>query len=320
MLSSFKPNPAPAFVLASLMMAQIYFVRRFPQPGESIQALDLYCETGGKGLNVLLGLHKLAIPLNGLIPCGANPLSKHQCEDVLSQHQLMHISEVTAGEYNGHGVALIDESGQNQITVHAGANALLTPAHIAAQTSAIKQASLVYSSFESPDSAIEKMFSLAGEAGRLTVLNPSPYRPLTPALLAVCDVLIMNQSEAAAWLEVPESALASREAAYTTLHDLKFTQRYPGTTLIITLGCQGAIALLDDGSWHQHAAYPATVVDSLGAGDAFASALLASLLQSADVTQALKQGCASASMLIRERGVINNLPTPATLQAFLSAN
>lgn len=319
MLASFKPNPAPAFVLASLMMAQIYFVRRFPQPGESLQALDLYCETGGKGLNVLLGLHKLGIPVNGLIPCGNHPQSQHQCADILTQQQLAHITRVSVGEYNGHGVALIDEAGQNQITVHAGANALLTPEHIQAQASAIAQASLVYASFESSAAAISAAFTLARAAGRLTVLNPSPYQPLTPALLALSDVLIMNQSEAAAWLQVDEAALASREAAHHLLHELQFTQRYPGKSLILTLGCQGAVALLDDGSWHEHAAYATTVVDSLGAGDAFASAMLASLLQSADVTQALRNGCASASLLVRQRGVIDNLPTPASLQAFISA-
>lgn len=319
MLSSFKPNPAPAFVLASLMMAQIYFVRRFPQPGESLQALDLYCETGGKGLNVLLGLYKLGIPLHGLIPCGTTPLSQHQCQDILSLHQLTHINRVTVGEYNGHGVALIDEAGQNQITVHAGANALLTAEHIQPQASAIQQASLVYASFESSEIAICAAFTLAQAAGRLTVLNPSPFKPLTPNMLALSDVLIMNQSEAAAWLQVDQSALATRQAAQHLLHELQFTQRYPGKSLILTLGDQGAIALLDDGSWHEHAAYSTTVVDSLGAGDAFASALLASLLQSSDLTRALEHGCASASLLIRQRGVIDNLPTPTSLQAFLSA-
>ncbi|MCB5190501.1 PfkB family carbohydrate kinase [Methylobacillus arboreus] len=318
MLASFKPTASSAYVLASLMIAQIYFVRRFPVAGESLQADDFYCETGGKGLNVLVGLHKLGVPVRGIIPCGRNHISEQQCADIIAQWQLNHISRAATAEYNGNGVALIDAQGQNQIIVHSGANALLDATHIQQEASAIAQADLVYAPFELPDAAIMAAFSIARVAGRITVLNPSPYREISPDLLALTDVLIMNQTEAQAWLHIPQDKLSTRESALAWLYSMQFNQRFPGKSLIMTLGCQGAIAILEDGSTRQQAGFDTEVIDSIGAGDAFASAMLASLLQGHCIDTALLHGCASASLLVRARGLLSNLPTSQTLQYFLS--
>lgn len=318
MLANFKPTTSNAYVLASLMIAHIYFVRRFPTPGESWQADDFYCETGGKGLNVLIGLHKLGIPVDGIIPCGRHPSSQQQCQDILSQWQLAHIASVVTAEYNGQGVALIDAQGQNQIIVHPGANALLDAMHIQQQTPHIQQADLIYSSFELPDVAILAAFRIAQAAGRMTVLNPSPYRDIDPELLAHADVLIMNQAEAETWLNGAPENFISCEATLAWLHAMRFNRHFPDKSIIITLGCQGVAAILEDGTTYEQAGFHAEAVDSIGAGDAFASALVASLLKGHAVTTALQYGCASASLTIRQRGLLAHLPTTSTLQDFLT--
>lgn len=317
MLASFRPISSSAYVLASLMIAHIYSVRRFPQVGESLQADHFYCETGGKGLNVLIGLHKLGTPVNGIIPCGQHPFSHQQCKDILSQWQLDHIAIALTGEYNGHGVALVDAHGQNQIIVHPGANALLDTSHIQKHVTAIGQADLTYASFELPDAAICTAFSIAHAAGRMTVLNPSPYREINPELLALTDVFIVNQSEAQAWLQSPAESFASRDAALNWLRAAQFNQRFPGKSLVITLGCQGVIAMLEDGSSYQQAGFDTEVIDSIGAGDAFASTFLASVLRGNTIKTALRNGCASASLVIRQHGLLPHLPTTESLQSFL---
>ncbi|MGY1490173.1 PfkB family carbohydrate kinase [Methylobacillus pratensis] len=318
MLASFKPRASNAYVLASLMIAHIYFVRRFPAPGESWQADDFYCETGGKGLNVLIGLHKLGISVDGIMPCGRHPSSQQQCQDILSQWQLDHIACAVTAEYNGQGVALIDAQGQNQIIVHPGANALLGETHIQQQTASIQQADLAYSSFELPDAAILVAFKIAHAAGRMTVLNPSPYRDISAKLLALTDVLIMNQAEAQAWLNGAPENFTSCEAALAWLDAMRFNRHFPGKSLIITLGDQGVAAILEDGTTYGQAGFHAEAVDSIGAGDAFASALLASLLQGQTINTALQYGCASASLTVRQRGLLLHLPTASTLQDFLT--
>ncbi|MFL9610738.1 PfkB family carbohydrate kinase [Methylobacillus sp. Pita2] len=318
MLASFKPRASNAYVLASLMIAHIYFVRRFPAPGESWQADDFYCETGGKGLNVLIGLRKLQIPVDGILPCGSHPSSQQQCQDILSQWQLRHIASAVTAKYNGHGVALIDAQGQNQIIVHPGANALLDETHVQQQAASIQQADLIYAPFELPDNAILAAFKIAHSVGSMTVLNPSPYHVISSELLALTDVLIMNQTEAQAWLNGAPGNFNSCAAALAWLHTIRFNQRFPGKSIIITLGCQGAVAILEDGSTYEQAGFRAEAIDTIGAGDAFASAFIASLLQGNITTTALQHGCASASLTVRQRGLLPHLPTASTLQDFLA--
>lgn len=319
MLTSFKPIASSAYVLASLMIAHIYSVRRFPQAGESLHADHFYCETGGKGLNVLIGLHKLDTPVSGIIPCGHHPFSQQQCKDILSQWQLLdRIAVALTDEYNGHGVALVDAHGQNQIVVHPGANALLNASHLQEYVTEIGQADLIYASFELPDAAICAAFSVAHAAGRMTVLNPSPYREISPELLALTDVFIVNQSEAQAWLHSPAESFTNRNVALNWLRSARFNQRFPGKSLVMTLGGQGAIAMLEDGSTCQQAGFDTEVIDSIGAGDAFASAFLASLLRGNAIDTALRNGCASASLTIRQHGLLPHLPTMETLQLFLA--
>ncbi|MPS49810.1 PfkB family carbohydrate kinase [Methylobacillus sp.] len=318
MLASFTPTTSHAYILASLMIAHIYFVRRFPAPGESCQADGFYCETGGKGLNVLIGLHKLGIPVDGILPCGRTPSSRQQHLEVLSQWALDHIAAPITAEYNGHGVALIDEQGQNQIIVHPGANALLGENHVQPHATSIQRANLVYAPFELPDSAILAAFKIAHSAGRMTVLNPSPYRDISPELLALTDVFILNQTEAQAWLNGMPEHFASCEAALTWLRAIRFNQRFAGKSIILTLGCKGAIALLENGNTYTHAGFVTPTVDTIGAGDAFASALLASLLRGDCVNTALRHGCASASLTIRQRGLLPHLPSEKVLHDFLN--
>lgn len=318
MLASFKPSSSNAYILASLMIAHVYFVRRFPAPGESFQAENFYCETGGKGLNVLVGLHKLAVPVNGILPCGYHPTSQQQLQHILTQWQLNHIASAVIAEHNGHGVALIDAQGQNQIIIYPGANALLGEAEIQRQAAHIQQAELTYAPFELPDAAITAAFSIARAANRMTVLNPSPYRNINPTLLALTDVLIMNQTEAQAWLNGTPEHFATQSTTLTWLRHIQFNQRFPGKSLIITLGNQGVVAHLEDGSIHQQEAFDTQVVDSIGAGDAFASAFLASLLQGNHLSTALQYACASASLCIRQSGLLAHLPTRDILQSFLS--
>ena len=318
MLASFRPTASSAYMLASLMIAHIYSVRRFPQSGESLQAEHFYCETGGKGLNVLVGLHKLGTPVSGIIPCGQHPFSQQQCRDILAQWQLGHIALALTGEYNGHGVALVDAHGQNQIVVHPGANALLDASHIQQYVTDIEQADLAYASFELPDVAIHTAFAVARAAGRMTVLNPSPYREISPELLTLTDVLIVNQTEAQALLQSPAEHFTSRDAALNWLRFTHFNQRFPGKSLVMTLGRQGAIAMLENGNTCQQEGFDTKVIDSVGAGDAFASAFLASLLRGNLINTALRNGCASASLVIRQHGLLPHLPTMGILQSFLN--
>ena len=98
------------------------------------------------------------------------------------------------------GVALImvDDHGENMISVASGANLDLLPADIDAVPDEVFRAAKVFlACLESPLETVARGLARAKAAGLLTVLNPAP---LTSAydvrgLLPLVDVLTPNQGE-----------------------------------------------------------------------------------------------------------------------------
>ena len=85
-------------------------------------------------------------------------------------------------------------------------------------------------------------------------------------------------------------------------------------TLVLTLGDQGAQL-----GAVSVAAFPATVVDTTGAGDAFTAAFAVALAEGLSDLDAVRWGCAAGAHMVEHPGVVPGLPTRAQLEARLGA-
>ena len=74
-----------------------------------------------------------------------------------------------------------------------------------------------------------------------------------------------------------------------------------GRAVIVTRGKNGAIAF--DGGWHKVASFPATVKDTIGAGDSHVGALMAALAIGKNLTQGLKFANLVSSYIVSQEGV-----------------
>ena len=92
---------------------------------------------------------------------------------------------------------LVYADGDNSIAVFPGANMDIGAPEIAQAAQAIGRASLVYGQLEMAAAAVLAAFTVARAQGVRTVLNASPAAGVSPALLAVTDVLVVNAVEAA---------------------------------------------------------------------------------------------------------------------------
>jgi ribokinase len=291
-------NPPRLFVLGSFIQAQIMRLSRLPGPGESLPAHGRMVEIGGKGLNLLIGAHRLGACVRGVIPAGDDPEGDALVQ-LLREQGLDEGCVLRVPGASGQGVGLVGEDGENMIAIWPGANALLDAVHVRALAGQVQAAQLVCAQFEIGDAPILAAFELARGAGIPTLLNAAPFRPLSPQLLALTDVLVLNRSEAAAWLRCDEVAVDAE-------HDLR--GRGFGGVLVITLGRDGALAL---GTGEQSLRQPGFVIeaqDSTGAGDAFCAGLAVALAQTGDWSRALRQGCACGALVARSHGVLSALP------------
>jgi ribokinase len=177
------------------------------------------------------------------------------------------------------------------------------PQFVAAASAVIASASVVVSQLETPQEAALAAFRIAREAGALTVLNPSPAAVLDPVLVALTDVLVPNEYEAAALVgqggEPAELALALAERVGAA---------------VVTAG--GAGAFIAVGGQVEHVPAPAVdVVDTTGAGDAFIGALAVLLREGAPLREAVAFAVRAASLAVTRPGSMPSYPTAAELSS-----
>lgn len=89
-------------------------------------------------------------------------------------------------------------------------------------------------------------------------------------------------------------------------------------TVIVTLGAAGNEAVANGVAVRQEA-FPATVVDTVGAGDAFLGTAVVALLGGAPVAEALRRGAAAGAIAVSRRGVYDALPARDDVDLYLTA-
>ncbi|GAA4341402.1 ribokinase [Pigmentiphaga soli] len=309
------PEPPRIAVLGSFMQACCWRMARLPRRGESVCAEAFATEPAGKGLSVAVGSRRLGARVDLLMAIGNDYVGDRLLQR-LSDEGLAAGHVHRRGARSGYGAGL-EGGGDNAIAVFPGANALLAPADVAAAEADIAAAGLLYGQFEVPPATVEAAFRAARAHGTRTVLNPSPWRPLAPALLALADVLIVNAVEARALLRRPlapdRAGCAARLAA--ALPALR--RRWRGEWLVVSLGAEGSLAVARDGSVAEAPALPVPATRSVGAGDAFSAGFCVALARGAGVRQALREGNACAALAVGRDGILDALPRAEELAAAL---
>ncbi|HEX7873753.1 MAG TPA: ribokinase [Sphingobium sp.] len=298
----------PIFVLGSLVAACCARVARCPEPGETLRATDFLLEPGGKGFNVALAAHRLQVPVDGLFAVG-DDLPGALMRASFARLGLREEMIETVGVPTGAGVGLIQADGENRIAVFPGANEALTAAHVAAREHRLRDAAVVFAQFEVSDEPIAAAFALARAAGIATILNPSPYRPISPEILAATDIMIVNENEA---------AQLARDCDSPGSFDRLAAVLAP-RTLIVTRGAQGALVWIEGEHRLEQPGLVVDVVDSIGAGDAFAGGVIAALARGLGLATALQWGCGAGALAVVQMGLIDALPDVPALDAVIRA-
>lgn len=126
------------------------------------------------------------------------------------------------------------------------------------------------------------------------------YGAPLPELLRHVDLFLPNESEATA-ISGESDAEAALEALTATI-----------PLVVVKLGARGAIAGQGEDRWYA-AAYPADVVDTTGAGDAFAAAFLFRWCAGRSIPDALRMANAAGSLAVRRPGAGGAIPYESEL-------
>ncbi len=276
-------------VVGSVNLDMVASAARLPEPGETVTDATFAVHPGGKGANQALAARRLGADVALIARVGTDMNTGPALE--LLRHDGVDLDRASRDREHATGVALIvvDDNGENQITVAPGANRHLLPADLD-----LTGFDAVIAQLEVP---VETVLAAARACEGLFVLNAAPVRELPPELIEACDVIVLNEGEHAALAE----ALSGSSALVVT-----------------TLGPRGARAHRD-GEEVAFASAPAVnAIDTVGSGDAFTGALTVALCEDREIADALAWACGAGALAATRRGAQPSLPFRSELDDFMA--
>ena len=286
-------------VIGSYNRDTVLRLERFPAPGETLTALGMVAFHGGKGSNQAVAAAR-AGGCVGIIAALGDDAAGEAARGLWAAEGIAAEAVQTTQAPTGAATILLDAAGKNQIIIIAGANAELTmlPGFMPPADIAVALAQL-----ETPQAATAALFRSLTGARR--ILNVAPAAPISPELLSVTDMLVLNETEAAilAQREAEHAALALALAA-ETMRDV-----------IVTAGAIGAFWARPDGVVIDTAPPRVTVTDTTGAGDAVLGAFAAFSAEGFTQEKTLRLAVTAGALACTQEGAVPSLPYRAAILA-----
>jgi ribokinase len=296
-------------ILGIFVADTAYRAERQPKMGETILGRTFALGPGGKGSNQAVAAAMAGGEVHFITRLGRDDFAGIARSTWAKAGVIPEITEDPESYTGAAYIFIEDATGNNAIIVAPGAAGRISVEDVESRAELIGGASVFVTQLEQPIPAAHRALEIARKGGARTILNPAPAAELPPGMLALCDFVTPNESEAEGITGVPVRSVADAERAAEAL-----LAQGVGAA-IITLGEKGA--LYRDGSRSVHVPVfdAGPVVETTGAGDAFNGGFATALAEGADPVEAVRFGCATASISVTRPGTAPSMPTRAEIDA-----
>ncbi len=290
----------------SLNIDYVYSVDHFVAKGETLSSTGLQVFTGGKGLNQSIALAKAGAQVYHAGAIG--PDGKFLLETMEQAGVNTDYVAVLTDDRTGNAIIQRDQEGDNCILLYGGTNQMITD----------EQVDSVLSNFSAGDYLILQneinnlpyILEKAHEKGMVIVLNPSPMNEKILALpLEYVNIFMLNEVEAG-------QILSCDTGADTAELTEKLRTKFPGATIILTLGGDGSVCIEGENQFVQ-SAFKVSVADTTAAGDTFTGFFIGGLLRGQDKREAMRTASAAAAIACSRMGAAPSIPTSEEVKTFL---
>lgn len=300
-------------VLGVFMADTTYRSDRLPRRGETITGRGFALGPGGKGSNQAVAAALAGAEVRLISRLGRDAFAEMAREMWRRAGVLPEVTE-DPDSHTGAACILVDDAtGDNAIIITPGAAAHISAADVESRADLIAGADVLLTQLEQPMPAALRALQIARAAGTVTILNPAPAAALPAGMLALCDYVTPNESEAEGLTGI---AVASPEDARRAADGLLAEG---AGAAIITLGERGV--LFHDGrrSLVVPALAAGPVVETTGAGDAFNGGFAAALAEGMEPVAAARFGCAVAAISVTRPGAASSMPGRDEVDRLLAA-
>ena len=280
------------------------FTGTFPEDSRTVMLDALASNHGGRGANCAV----LARAMGGdveLVSCVGADFAGSEYEAELSGLGVATAGILYSAEASTTRVVLADNGRDSRVYVHQrrGPNYEEAFGRWVADTVRRSRPAILYCTSEIPRA---NLAALSSAASSVSVYAPGHDVVLYSATMLVdcvgrCDILVVNTTEA----RILESILGCPIASVHEEYGLR--------AVIVTCGTDGSECHLEESPFHVSACQATSVVDTSGAGDAFAAGLIDGLLRGWDLRASMRFGASLASFIVESVGCRTVVPSRAAV-------
>ncbi|NTU78126.1 MAG: ribokinase [Chloroflexales bacterium] len=307
------PHPTVC-VVGSVNMDLVVRTPALPAPGQTILGGPFNTFPGGKGANQAVAAARAGGQVALIAAVGADAYGPALRTGLADEGVDVAGVQLRSDAATGIALIAVDPLGQNTIIVAPGANATLSSANVEQAAAVIQASAVLLLQLEVPLPAVTAAARIARAAGTRVVLNPAPAAPLDDVVLALADVLVPNETEAAALCNLqPGDGSSAEHMAYAL-------RRRGPRAVVITLGDRGVLLLDEDAKQVIHQPpFVVPAIDATAAGDAFIGALAVALAEHRPLHEAVRWGAAAGALAATIAGAQPSLPLRAQIETMLAS-
>ena len=296
-------------VLGVFVADTAYRASRMPKMGETILGNSFVLGPGGKGSNQAVAAGNLGADVTIITRLADDDFGK-MAKQTWQNANVKGSIKYSTNSYTGAAFIFIDDkTGDNAIIISPGAASEISLSDIHDNSEIISSTDVFLTQLEQPIEVAQEGLKVAKENNKITILNPAPAARLPKEIFGLCDFITPNETETEALTGLPVRNEKEAENAAKVLNDLGVK------TPIITMGEQGAFL-------YEHGLVPAfnagKVVETTGAGDAFNGGFAVALSEGKSALEAVKFGCATASISVTRAGTAPSMPARDEVEEILS--
>ena len=299
-------------ILGVFVADTAYRADRPPRMGETILGNSFALGPGGKGSNQAVAAARAGGEVHFVSKLGRDAFADLALsiwndagvKPAVSQHD---------DSYTGAAYIFIEEAtGNNAIIICPGVAGTISAEDVEARRDLIGGASVFITQLEQPMEAAHRALEIAKAGGARTILNPAPAAEVAREMLAMCDFVTPNESEAEGITGMAVTTLDDARRAAEVFLDMGVG------AAVITLGENGAFYMDRETSAHVPPFNAGPVVETTGAGDAFNGGCAVALSEGRTPVDAVRFGCATAAISVTRPGTAPSMPSRAEIDALLA--
>ncbi|PYE12227.1 ribokinase [Williamsia limnetica] len=297
-----NPVDTRVIVVGAINVDFVIATVRLPGPGETVVGPRVDRHGGGKGANAAVAAARAGASVELIGAAGADDTGDGALTD-LRDDGVDVGAVVRTDAPTGVALIVVDQAGENQIAVGAGANAELTAEQVRDSLTDLRPGDCVLISTEIPGAAVLAAVETAAAAGARCVVNPAPPIPEIADAVQYGPILTPNAGECLELAGMLGADSDTVEEAATALSEAT------GSAVVVTLGGDGLLVGIPGHGVERIPARAATVRDTTGAGDTF-NGVFAARLAAGDTTNAAATVAnVAAAMSVSYVGARTGMPT-----------